>query len=100
MNNIPYEQALVEYGIREIKYGLDKNGRNRFGGGFTNWLNGNPKNNSYGNGCAMRIGPVGYLFDNIEEVKEQSRLATITSHNHPESIKCAEAYYGVPNKLK
>ena len=91
MNNIPYEQTLVEYGIREINYGLDKHGRNRFGQGFTNWLKGDLKNNSYGNGCAMRIGPVGYLFDNIEKVKEQSRLATITSHNHPESIKCAEA---------
>lgn len=91
MNNIPYEESLKEYGIREVNYGLDKYGRNRFGQGFTNWLNGDSKNNSYGNGCAMRIGPVGYLFDSIEEVKEQSKLATITSHNHPESIKCAEA---------
>lgn len=91
MNNISYGESLKNYGIREVNYGLDKYGRNRFGQGFTNWLNGDSKNNSYGNGCAMRIGPVGYLFDSIEEVKEQSKLATITSHNHPESIKCAEA---------
>lgn len=91
MNNIPYEESLKEYGIREVNYGLDKYGKNRFGQGFTNWLKGNPKCDSYGNGCAMRIGPVGYLFDNIDDVKEQSKLATITSHNHPESIKCAEA---------
>lgn len=91
MNNISYGESLKNYGIREVNYGLDKYGRNRFGQGFTNWLKGNPKCDSYGNGCAMRIGPVGYLFDSIEEVKEQSKLATITSHNHPESIKCAEA---------
>ena len=91
MNNISYGESLKNYGIREVNYGLDKYGRNRFGQGFTNWLNGDSKNNSYGNGCAMRIGPVGYLFDSIEEVKEQSKLSTITSHNHPESIKCAEA---------
>ena len=39
----------------------------------------------------MRISPVGYLFDTLEEVKEESRKATIPSHNHEESIKAAEA---------
>ena len=90
LNNIPYEEALKKYGKKELEYGLDKYGRNRFGQGFTNWLNGNSKNDSYGNGCAMRISPVGFLFNDIEEVKEQSRLATISSHNNLESIKCAE----------
>ena len=37
------------------------------------------------------ISPVGYLFDSIEEVKEQARLATIPSHNHADAIKGAEA---------
>ena len=90
LNNKSYEESLREYGLKELNYGLDKYGRNRFGQGFTNWLKGNSKCDSYGNGCAMRISPVGFLFDNIEQVKEQSRLATIPSHNNLESIKCAE----------
>ena len=90
LNNKSYEESLREYGLKELNYGLDKYGRNRFGTGFTNWLNGYSKCDSYGNGCAMRISPVGFLFDSIEEIKKQSRLATIPSHNNPESIKCAE----------
>jgi type I restriction enzyme M protein len=39
----------------------------------------------------MRISPVGFLFNSIEEVKMESYKATITSHNHPEAIKSAEA---------
>lgn len=91
LNNKPYEESLREYGMMETNYGLDKYGRSRFGRGFKNWLAGNSLSNSYGNGCAMRISPVGYLFDNLEDVKEQSRLATIPSHNSDEGIKCAEA---------
>ena len=39
----------------------------------------------------MRISPVGFCFDTIEEVKKHARLSTIPSHNHEDSIKCAEA---------
>ena len=71
--------------------GLDKYGRSRFGKGFISWLNGNYQGNSYGNGAAMRISPVGYLFDSLEEVKHHSFLATIPSHNNEEAILSAEA---------
>jgi len=39
----------------------------------------------------MRISPVGYCFETLEEVKTESKKATIPSHNHEESIKAAEA---------
>ena len=39
----------------------------------------------------MRIGPVGYLFDSLYEVKRQARFATKPSHNHVDAIKGAEA---------
>ena len=39
----------------------------------------------------MRISPVGYLFDTMNEVKEQARLAAIPSHNHADAIMGAEA---------
>ncbi len=91
LNNKSYADTLKEYGMLEMQLGLDKYGRSRFGKGFIKWLEGNSEGTSYGNGCAMRIGPVGYLFDSIEKIKYQSYLATIPSHNHPESKLCAEA---------
>lgn len=91
LSNKSYEEKLREYGINEINMGVDIYGRSRFGSGFVNWLNNKTEGNSYGNGCAMRISSVGYLFDNIEEVKRQSYLSTIPTHNNPDSIKCAEA---------
>ena len=91
LNDKDYERYLKEYGIREINLGNDQYGRSRFGKGFVEWLENKKEGNSYGNGSAMRISPVGYLFNNLDEVKEESRKATITSHNHEEAIKGAEA---------
>lgn len=91
LNNKSYTDTLREYGLLEMQLGLDKYGRSRFGKGFIKWLEGNSEGTSYGNGCAMRIGSVGYLFDSIEKIKYHSYLATIPSHNHPESKLCAEA---------
>ena len=89
--NCEYEKYLREYGLREVNEGIDLYGRSRFGSGFIKWLEGNFQGESYGNGAAMRIGPVGYLFGTIDEVKEQVRLATVPSHNHIDAIKGAEA---------
>jgi len=86
-----YEKYLREYGLREINLGLDQYGRSRFGKGFVEWLKNEKEGNSYGNGAAMRISPVGFLFNTIEEVKINARLATIPSHNHENAIKGAEA---------
>jgi len=40
---------------------------------------------SYGNGSAMRISPVGWMAKSEEEVK------ILSTHNHPEGLKGAEA---------
>ena len=59
---------------------------------FLDWLNGikTPKE-SMGNGAAMRISPVGWIANSIEEVKILSKNLTEISHNHPEAYKGAEA---------
>mgnify|MGYP003294524371 CR=1 FL=1 len=88
---INYEKYLKEYGLREINLGMDIYGRSRFGKGFVSWLEGDFQGESYGNGAAMRISPVGYLFNSIEEVKEHVEKATSPSHNHSDAIKAAEA---------
>lgn len=89
--NKPYEEMLKYYAKEEIDLGKDMYGRSRFGKGFVEWVNGNTQGTSYGNGASMRISPVGYLFDTLEEVKQETYKATIPSHNHDESILCAEA---------
>lgn len=47
--------------------------------------------NSYGNGSAMRISPVGWIAKSEDEVKLLSKTVTEITHNHPEGIKGAEA---------
>lgn len=42
---------------------------------------------SFGNGCAMRVGPLGaYFADDIDKVIEQAALATEVTHAHAEGI--------------
>ncbi|MBF2020212.1 MAG: ADP-ribosylglycohydrolase family protein [Hydrococcus sp. C42_A2020_068] len=43
--------------------------------------------NSWGNGAAMRISPVGYAFDDLETVLAKAEEFTAITHNHPEGIK-------------
>lgn len=47
--------------------------------------------NSYGNGSAMRISPVGWIANSEDEVKLLSKTVTEITHNHPEGLKGAEA---------
>ena len=86
-----YEKYLRIYGKREVELGKDNFGRNRFGKKFVEWLDGNYQGDSFGNGAAMRVSPVGYLYDSLKEVKENSYKVTIPSHNNPDAIKSAEA---------
>ena len=62
---------------------------------FRRWLfdsgDNPPPMNSFGNGAAMRISPVGWVCDTLEETIALSKLTTEISHNHPEGIKGAEA---------
>lgn len=65
-----------------------------YGARFINWLLGSQQPEpygSFGNGAAMRISSVGWLYDTIEETRRYAKLATEVSHNHPEGIKGAEA---------
>ena len=74
------------------KYG-NKYPHGGYGGMFNKWLFGNDSNpyNSYGNGSAMRVSPVGWAFDTIEETLEWAKRSAEVTHNHPEGIKGAQA---------
>lgn len=47
--------------------------------------------NSFGNGAAMRVSPVAYVGQTVDEVKKLSHIVTAVSHDHPEGLKGAEA---------
>lgn len=47
--------------------------------------------NSFGNGAAMRVSPVGFAFETMEEVLSCSERCAATTHNHPEGIRGAQA---------
>ena len=60
---------------------------------FRNWLrsSGSEPYNSYGNGSAMRVSPVGFAFGEIEEVLAWSARSAAVTHDHPEGIRGAQA---------
>ncbi len=63
-----------------------------YGTFFKDWLFEDQKpKNSYGNGSAMRISPVGLFCETEAEVKRLAKLFTVVSHSHEEAIKGAEA---------
>lgn len=64
-----------------------------YGQSFIRWAN-SPSNepyNSWGNGSAMRVSPVGFVYDSIEEVLEKAKKSAEVTHNHAEGIKGAQA---------
>lgn len=64
-----------------------------YGQRYMFWLaNPNPQPyDSWGNGSAMRVSPVGCAFDTIEETLEMAKRSAEVSHNHTDGIKGAQA---------
>lgn len=64
-----------------------------YGGAFFGWLF-DPESrpyNSWGNGAAMRVSPVGFALEMVEQVLVEAKKTAEVSHNHPEGIKGAQA---------
>lgn len=76
---------MQDYGNRYIGAG--------YGSSFFEWLREyDPKPyNSFGNGSAMRVSPVGWAFDTLEETLNAAKQSAEVTHNHPEGIKGAQA---------
>ena len=100
MHNIPYTEALQKW-CREYP------GRG-YGGNFSQWINSdNPlPYNSWGNGSAMRVSPIGFLP--YPDLLNDAEASAAVSHNHPEGIKGAQviatavhlAYYNYKENVK
>jgi ADP-ribosylglycohydrolase len=85
LQGMEYAEALKAYGRQYPHAG--------YGGAFYQWIFAAESRpyNSWGNGSAMRVSPVGCAFATVEEVLQEAERTAIVSHNHPEGIKGAQA---------
>ena len=86
LNGKTYKDALHEWCRRY------PNPTRGYGGRFHDWVFADDPQpyGSFGNGAAMRVSPVAWLFNDYQQVKEEARRTAEPSHNHPEGIKGAE----------
>lgn len=79
--------AMHEYGRAYSRAG--------YGQRFFRWIvtGSRAPYNSFGNGSAMRVSPVGWACDSLEETERYAALSASVTHDHPEGIKgaCATA---------
>lgn len=45
---------------------------------------------SFGNGSGMRVSPVAWANETLEEVEEYAKMSSNVTHSHPEGIKGAQ----------
>ena len=85
LNHKPYGSTFQEYfwDYPGAGYGLR----------FAEWAKSKSTQayNSFGNGSAMRVSPVGWAFESWEEVLAEAERSAEVTHNHPEGIKGAQA---------
>ena len=85
LTNVDYKTKMLEYYFLypDCSYG------NR----FHVWANNrNPQPyDSWGNGSAMRVSPVGWAYNDLETVLQKAKESAEVTHNHPEGIKGAQA---------
>lgn len=64
-----------------------------YGASFFRWLQAERPRpyQSWGNGAAMRVSPVGFALASVEEVLREAARSAAVSHDHPEGIKGAQA---------
>lgn len=82
----PYKDVIMEYALAYPDSG--------FGGMFYHtWIRErNPvPYGSYGNGAAMRVSPVGWAFNTVEDVLREAAATAACSHDHPYGIASAQA---------
>lgn len=86
LNGISFSESLQKW-CR--KYPNPKGG---YGASFAQWIwsSDSQPYNSYGNGSAMRVSPVGWLFNDYAQVEYHAALSAEVTHNHPEGVKGAQ----------
>jgi len=85
LDNQEYIDNLIDFGKQYPDAG--------YGASFNKWIKSwrHQPYNSWGNGSAMRVSAVGFMFSNEKEVLAQAKKSAEVTHNHIEGIKGAQA---------
>lgn len=85
MNGGSYTEQLKAYCLRYPDAG--------YGMSFRRWALSTRSEpyNSWGNGSAMRVSPVGFAMSSLELALSEAKRSAEVTHNHPEGIKGAQA---------
>lgn len=87
-----FKQTLIK-SMHEVGIHYPDSG---YGGRFYGWIMNKRTEpyNSYGNGSAMRVSPVGWYAKSLEEAELLAKSTAEVTHNHPEGIKGAVSVAG------
>ena len=79
--------------IKSMKAWAKKYPHAGYGGMFSSWVMGKDSKpyNSWGNGSAMRVSSVGWLYPTLDRTLDVAKATAEVTHNHPEGIKGAQA---------
>ncbi|MBR4888986.1 MAG: ADP-ribosylglycohydrolase family protein [Clostridia bacterium] len=92
--NSPGDETEIR---RRLVFSMQKWGRRYpnagYGVRFMGWLNSKVPRpyNSWGNGSAMRVAAVAWLYNDLNTVRRMAGISAEVTHNHSEGIKGAEA---------
>lgn len=66
-----------------------------YGSSFRSWLAKSEEElspyGSWGNGAAMRVSPIGFAFQEVDDVLDVAKASASATHNHIEGIRGAQA---------
>lgn len=85
LRDIPYKDSLVEW-CRKYPHP-----KGAYGASFSRWIYDPQPYDSFGNGAAMRVSPIGWAFDKSTIVLDEAKKSAECSHSHDEGIKGAMA---------
>jgi ADP-ribosylglycohydrolase len=85
INHVDYSTSLKTFGRKYPDAG--------YGMSFYDWIFSHESRpyNSWGNGSAMRVSPIGFACNTVDEVLREAKRSAEITHNHPEGVKGAQA---------
>lgn len=85
LKKIPYRDSLIDWCRRY------PHPKGAYGASFSRWINSSDPQpyDSFGNGAAMRVSPIGWAFNNAVRIYHEAAESASCSHSHEEGIKGA-----------
>ena len=85
LNGGSYAKSYLEYAMMYPKRG--------YGGSFAKWvkMGGGEPYDSYGNGSAMRVSPIGFVYPGIKETAREAKKSAECTHNNIHGMRGAVA---------